>query len=300
MKLKVAILGYGNLGRALKQKLEASPDFELVGVFSNRIIPGTIHISKIYDYKDKIDLLFICSGSKTNLESDGRNYIRDFNIIESYDNHNRLRQYIKEIDMLAKKHNKISLCSFGWDPGLFSYMRTLLSSLGLTPYTFWGKGLSQGHTQAIKNIEGVVDGLQFTVPSKIALNEIKNGNEKIDQKSMHERHCYIVANKQDKAQIKEKIISMPDYFLGYKTIVNFVSQERLDKLKNFAHKGTVLSSGNTVNFSLTLASNPDFTASVLVAYAKAVIKLTETKKYGAYTILDIPLSYLVNDKFEFL
>jgi len=300
MKLKVAILGYGNLGRALKQKLEASPDFELVGVFSNRIIPDTIHVSKIYDYKDKIDLLFICSGSKTNLENDGRNYIRDFNIIESYDNHNRLRQYIKEIDMLAKKHNKISLCSFGWDPGLFSYMRTLISCLGLTSYTFWGKGLSQGHTQAIKNIEGVVDGLQFTVPSKIALNEIKNGNEKIDQKSMHERHCYIVANKEDRAQIKQKIISMPDYFLGYKTIVNFISQERLDKLKNFAHKGTVLSSGNTVNFSLTLKSNPDFTASVLVAYARAVFKLTETKKYGAYTILDIPISYLVKDKFEFL
>lgn len=300
MKPKVAILGYGNLGKALAKKLKDSNNFELVGVFSNRIIPDTIHVSKIYDYKDKIDLLFICSGSKTSLENDGRKYIKDFNIIESYDNHNRLKTYINEIDMLAKKYNKISLCSFGWDPGLFSCMRTLLSCLGYTPYTFWGKGLSQGHTQAIKNIEGVVDGLQFTVPSKIALNEIKNGNEKIDQKSMHERHCYIVSNKEDRASIKQKIISMPDYFLGYKTIVNFVSQKRLDKLKNFAHKGTVLSSGNIVNFSLTLKSNPDFTAGVLVAYARAIFKLAEIKKYGAYTILDIPLSYLINDKFEFL
>lgn len=299
MKLNVAVVGYGNLGRALADKLKNSEDFNLVGIYSKRDVAGTTHISKLGE--KKIDLLFLCGGSKTDLESQGLKYINDYNIIESYDNHNRLKDYITKIDTLAKENKKVSLCSFGWDPGLFSYMRGLFDSLGFTPYTFWGKGLSQGHTQAIKNINGVIDGLQFTLPSKQKMQELKNGNDIKSDKSLHTRLCYIVCKKCDRENIKNQIVTMPDYFEEYETKVRFVTQKRLNELKDFAHQGTVMTKANTIAFSLKLKSNPDFTAGVMLAYARSVKTLIENKKYGAYTIFDLPLNMILpKDKFNYL
>lgn len=301
MKTKVAIVGYGNLGKAIYNNITQSDEFELVGIFSRRQLPNVLHISKLSEYKDKIDLIFLCMGSKTDLEQYGEKLIKDFNIVDSYDNHNKLKTYIKKVDAIAKQNNKTYICSVGWDPGLFSYMRCLIYCLGLTPHTFWGKGLSQGHTQAIKNIKGVKDGLQFTIPNAVALNNIKTGKQ--NKLPLHNRVCYVVANKQDMARIKNEIVTMPDYFFGYDTKVHFVSQEKLNSLKNYSHKGCVLSTGNIINFSLSLSSNPDFNASIMIAYSRAIKYISQHGKYGAYTILDIPAKYILRDKedkFKFL
>ena len=299
--LNVAIVGYGNLGKAIEQKLKQTNNFNIVGVFSNRHIENTIHISKLKNYKQNIDLLFLCGGSQNMLEDQGQKYIKDFNIIESYDNHNKLSNYINKINTLAKRYKKISLCSFGWDPGLFSYMRGLFDSLNFLPNTFWGKGLSQGHTQAIKNVEGVVDGLQFTIPNKKAINKVKKGKTIKDKKSLHKRICYVVCKKSDKSKISQNIKNMPDYFKGYKTNIRYVSQKRLTRQKNFSHKGCVITKNEEMSFSIKTKSNPDFTANIMVTYAKCFETLIKNKTYGAFTIFDIPLCYiLAKDKFKYL
>lgn len=299
MKINVGIVGVGNLGNALIQNLKENPNFNLVAVFSRRKLKNTIPYSKIFEYVHKIDLLFLSVGSQNNLEKISTELIKHFNIIESYDNHYRLSEHIKRIDHLAKEYSKISLCSFGWDPGLFSYMRGLFYSIGLQPYTFWGKGTSQGHTQAIKQIKGVEDAVQFTLPNKKFINKIKKGKN-ISNQGNHKRICYVVCQNQNKKKIKNLIINMPNYFKGYKTKIHFVNQKKLNKIKSFSHKGTVLTNNNTMNFSLNLKSNPDFTAKILIAYAKSFKILKTAKNFGAYTIFDLPLSYIIDDKFKFL
>lgn len=299
-KINVGVVGYGNLGKAVAQQLKNHEIFNLVGVFSRRDVPHTIPISKILNFKDKIDLLFICSGSQSDLETQESVLIKHFNTIDSYDNHNRLKEHISNIDIIAKEHKKIALCSFGWDPGLFSLMRGLFYGLGFTPYSFWGKGTSQGHTQAIKQIEGVVDAIQFTIPNEECIEKLKNGDE-IDNFNLHSRECFVVCNKHDEKRIEQEIITMPDYFKGYKTKVNFVSIDELNRLKSFSHKGQVLTKNNVLNFSLNLHSNPDFTASVLIAYASSFAILKEKQMFGAHTIFDIPMNYIMQkDEFSLL
>ena len=301
MKIKVGIVGFGNLGKAVKENVLKSDFFELVAVFSRRNIDATIPYEKIESYKDKIDLLFLCGGSQNELESQSFSLIQSFNIAESYDNHSRLKNYITQLDKKAKESDKIALCSFGWDPGLFSLIRGLFDSLDYPPYTFWGKGLSQGHTQAIKNIDGVTDGLQFTIPNKKMISKIKSGEKVETGKNLHKRECFVVAKKEDQKRIENQIKTMKDYFEGYETSVNFVSQNRLNKLKSFAHKGEVLTLKNTLGFSLNLPSNPDFTSRVLTKFAKNYISLKNKREYGAFTIFDLPLkNILPKDKFEYL
>lgn len=296
MKIPVGVVGYGNLGRSVVENLQNDTTFQLEAVFSRRDLPIATSYSDILKFKDKIELLFVCGGSQNELEEQTNFLIKHFNLIESYDNHNRLKSHIQDLDLAAKGHQKIALCSFGWDPGLFSLMRGLFDSLGQNPYSFWGKGLSQGHTQAIKNIDGVIDGLQFTLPNKDIITKIKNGESVKVSKDFHKRLCYVVCPKEKRAEIEHKIKSMPDYFLGYETEVKFVSQERLDKLKSFAHKGQVLTSNNTMNFSLNLPSNPKFTANVMTTFARAYPKLKEEKKFGAHDIFDIPMKYVLKEE----
>lgn len=296
MKIPVGVVGYGNLGRSVVENLQNDTTFQLEAVFSRRDLPIATSYSDILKFKDKIELLFVCGGSQNELEEQTNFLIKHFNLIESYDNHNRLKSHIQDLDLAAKGHQKIALCSFGWDPGLFSLMRGLFDSLGQNPYSFWGKGLSQGHTQAIKNIDGVIDGLQFTLPNKDIIARIKNGESVKVSKEFHKRLCYVVCPKEKRPEIEHKIKSMPDYFLGYETEVKFVSQESLDKLKSFAHKGQVLTSNNTMNFSLNLPSNPKFTANVMTTFAKAYPKLKEEKKFGAHDIFDIPMKYVLKEE----
>lgn len=296
MKIPVGVVGYGNLGRSVVENLQNDKTFQLEAVFSRRDLPIATSYSDILKFKDKIELLFVCGGSQNELEEQTNFLIKHFNLIESYDNHNRLKSHIQDLDLAAKGHQKIALCSFGWDPGLFSLMRGLFDSLGQNPYSFWGKGLSQGHTQAIKNIDGVIDGLQFTLPNKDIIAKIKNGESVKVSKEFHKRLCYVVCSKEKRAEIEHKIKSMPDYFLGYETEVKFVSQESLDKLKSFAHKGQVLTLNNIMNFSLNLPSNPKFTANVMTTFARAYPKLKEEKKFGAHDIFDIPMKYVLKEE----
>lgn len=300
MKIKAGVVGYGNLGKAVEKELLLSPDYQLIQTFSRRDIPHTLPYRKLRDYEGEIDLLFLCGGSQNELETQALSLLPHFSIAESYDNHARLKPFHNEIDKIAKEHGKIALSSLGWDPGLFSYMRALFTTLGLDPYTFWGPGLSQGHTQAIKNINGVVDGLQFTVPLAEGERKAFRG-ESLDPHQMHKRICYVVANPEDRPRIEEEIKSMPDYFVGYPTEVLFVKQEELEKLKSFAHQGKVTTKNSMMNFSLNLPSNPEFTAKVLTTFAKNYLPLKERDAYGAYTIMDLPLKNILSeDEFEFM
>ena len=233
MKIPVGIVGYGNLGQNVEKKLKSSDVFDLKAIFSKRSLINAAPYSEIEGYKDKIELLFLCGGSQNELENEAFKLIKDFSIAESYDNHARLESYVNAIDFEAKKHQKIALCSFGWDPGLFSYMRGLFDSLSCPPYTFWGKGLSQGHTQAIKNISGVIDAVQFTIPNEDEIQKIKDGFDVERGKRLHKRECFVVANTFDRERIYDEIVTMPDYFEGYETSVNFVTQEELNLIKNF-------------------------------------------------------------------
>lgn len=294
MKIPVGIVGYGNLGKAVEKNILKSDFFELVAIFSRRDLNNTINYSKINNYKNKIKLLFLCGGSQNELEKQSFELIKNFNIAESYDNHARLKSYHKALDKMAKENKKIAICSLGWDPGLFSFMRGLFDSLDVPPYTFWGKGLSQGHTQAIKNIPGVKDAVQFTIPNEEFIEKIKNGEKLISSKDFHKRECFVVAN-ENHNEIKNAIVNMKDYFLGYETIINFVSQDQLDKIKSFAHKGQVIGLNNEMNFSLNLPSNPDFTSKVLINFAKNFKQLKKEKKYGVHTMFDLPLKNILHD-----
>lgn len=296
MKIRVGVVGYGNLGKEVVKKIQKDDKYHLVGVFTKRNLPDTFRIYDMPYFRNTIDLMFVCSGSQNELEGVTRQVIKDFDLIECYDDHNRLRCHIKEMDYVAKRHKKIALCSFGWDPGLFSLMRGLFDSLGYTPYSFWGKGLSQGHTQALKAIDGVKDAVQFTIPNKEMIAKIKNGEKPVQSPNFHRRECFVVCDKDRQREIKQKIVSMPDYFENYKTNVHFIDQERLDKIKSFAHKGQVLTAENVMNFSLNLPSNPEFTAGVMTTFGHCYEKLKQNEKFGAYSIFDVPMNYILKDE----
>lgn len=300
-KIKVGIVGFGNIGRQLKNQIQSDDKFELVATFSRRQIEGCVPFDMIEDYKNKIDIMFLCVGSQTDLEDVAHRVGKNFNTIDCYDNHNRIKSYIAKRAAQAKQNQKVCLCALGWDPGLFSLMRGLFDALNLKYYTFWGKGLSQGHTQAIKNIKNVKDALQFTLPNKKAMCLVQQGETLPVDMQLHKRLCYVVCEQKFQQQIKQQICNMADYFAGYKTTVKFVSQNQLDQIKTFAHRGMVVTQNNIGKFELNLKSNPEFTARVLLAFAPALMFLFKQQKFGAYTILDLPLSLIIDkEKFHYI
>ena len=307
-KIKIAICGYGNLGKGVEKEISKSQDMELVGVFTRRD-PSTLKINSnipvinlddIEKFKDKIDVVIMCGGSATDLPQQVPSVSKLFNTVDSFDTHAKIPEYFEKVNSSAILAKKTSTICGGWDPGMFSLMRLYANSIlknGST-YTFWGKGVSQGHSDAIRRIEGVKNAVQYTIPIEDAINRVRNGeNPELKTAEKHLRECYVVleegANKDD---IENKIKTMPNYFSDYHTEVHFVSEEELKKNHSkMPHGGFVIHSGTTgsgnkqiIEYSLKLDSNPEFTASVLIALARATYKLNKQGSFGAKTIFDIP------------
>lgn len=313
-KIRVAIAGYGNLGKGIESQLDKNEDMELVCVFTRRE-PSTlkiksnvpvVHQSDMEKWKDKIDLVFLCGGSATDLPVQGPQYASMFNVIDSFDTHAKCLEHAKALDDAAQKAGTIAMYSIGWDPGLFSMIRLLIKSTlpNSKVYTFWGTGVSQGHSDAIRRIEGVKDARQYTVPIEESIQRVRNGETPdFIKREMHERVCYVVAEDgADKSKIEEQIKNMPNYFDEYNTTVNFISyEELLQKHSKLPHGGVVIGVGETtegvkqvVEFSLDLDSNPEFTSSVLIAYGRAAYKMWLDGERGSKNFSDVPLKYLSN------
>lgn len=309
-KIKIGIVGYGNLGRGVEVGLKNHPDMELVGVFSRRnpadlaIESPAYSIDDILDFKDKIDVLILCGGSKSDIPVQGPELIQHFNTVDSYDTHALIPEYFSKMDKLAKENETVSVISTGWDPGLFSMNRLISEAIlpeGNT-YTFWGRGVSQGHSDVVRRINGVAEAVQYTVPDEFMIKELQKGKE-VDYSTTkaHMRDVYVVLEPEaDPNEVEQAIKEMPDYFAGYRTNVSFISQEDFDKNhRDMPHGGRVIRRGKTstdetsvIDFSLKLDSNPEFTAAVNIAYARAAYKLANEKQFGARTVLDIPPFYL--------
>ena len=312
--MKIAIAGYGNLGRGVELSVKQNPDFELFGVFTRRppetvkTITGTkvFHIDNILDYKDEIDVVVICGGSATDLPRQTPELAKHFNVVDSFDTHAKIPEHFAAVDASAKVSGKVAVISAGWDPGMFSLNRLYASCIlpEGKDYTFWGKGVSQGHSDAIRRIEGVLDAKQYTIPVEDALNAVRSGSApELTTRQKHTRECFVVAAEgADKARIEHEIKTMPNYFADYDTTVHFISKEELMRdHSGIPHGGFVIRSGKSgfelenthvMEFSLKLDSNPEYTSSVLVACARAVYKLSLDGISGARSILDIPPSYL--------
>ena len=310
-KTRIGIVGYGNLGKGVRKALNQNPDIELEAIFTRRDVKSIsenddkmVHISKIADYKDKIDVMILCGGSATDLAEQGPMVAEMFNTVDSFDTHAKIPEYFAHMDEVAKKAGTLSIISVGWDPGLFSLNR-LMGHVVLPQgedYTFWGKGVSQGHSDAIRRVEGVKNGIQYTVPIEKALDKVRSGeNPNLTTREKHERICYVVAEEgADLEKIENEIKNMPNYFSDYDTTVHFISEEELKRdHSGMPHGGFVIRTGVTgentkqkIEFQLNLESNPEFTSSVLVAYARAINKLSKEGKIGACTVFDIPFGYL--------
>lgn len=309
-KIRIGIVGYGNLGCGAGLAVSRNPDMELIAVFTRRD-PETLnskhdvkHISKILDFKDKIDVMILCGGSAKDLDEQGPMIVSHFNTVDSFDNHMQIPEYFEKMDRSAKKSSKLGLISVGWDPGLFSLNKLLGQSIlpNGRDYTFWGDGISQGHSDAIRRIEGVKNGVQYTVPIQEVLDRVRNYEDiDIPANRRHRRICYVCAEDgADLAMIENEIKTMPNYFAGYDTSVFFISEEEL--IKNHSkmpHGGLVIRTGitgennrQTMEFKLTLDSNPEFTSSVAAAYARAVFRLSKEGKTGAISVFDVPFAYL--------
>lgn len=311
-KIKIGIVGYGNLGKGVQYAVEQNGDMEVVAVFTRRdpdsvktVLP--VKVEKYADmkkYLGKIDVMILCGGSATDLPEQTAEVASMFNVVDSFDTHAKVPEHFAVLDSAAKSAGTLGAMSVGWDPGLFSLARIYFGaslSEGNT-YTFWGKGVSQGHSDAIRRIDGVKDARQYTVPVENALKRVRNGeNPVLTTREKHTRECYVVAEEgADEARIEREIKEMPNYFADYDTTVHFISEEEL--LRDHAgipHGGFVLRSGDSVSgnkflmeFSLKLDSNPEFTASVLTAYARAVYRLHGEGKTGAVTVFDIAPKYL--------
>ncbi len=313
-KIRIGIYGYGNLGKGVETAIKNNPDMELVGVFTRRD-PKTIKTinketnvygtDEVSNMKDKIDVMILCGGSATDLPVQTPEMASMFNVVDSFDNHANIPLHFNNVDKVAKENNKLALISCGWDPGLFSLNRALFEAvlpIG-TNYVFYGRGLSQGHSDAVRRIRGVKKAVQYTVPYEESVRKVRNGEEP-QFSSVREvmwRECFVVLDDNaDEKEVEKEIKEMPNYFEPYNTTVHFISEEEFDKDHvGMPHGGFVLRSGKTssnnkqiAEFSLNLDSNPEFTSSVLVAYARAVYKLSKEGKNGAVNVLDIPVSYL--------
>ncbi len=307
--IKIGILGYGNLGRGVESAVTNSNDMELAGVFTRRD-PETVEvqtdvpvfkIDDIYDMKDKIDVLILCGGSANDLPVQTVEFAKYFNVIDSFDTHAKIPEHFENVNNSCLEGGNIGIISVGWDPGLFSLNRLYAQSIlpNGHDYTFWGKGVSQGHSDAIRRIEGVQDARQYTIPVESSLEAVRAGeNPELTTRQKHTRECFVVAKKgADLAKIEEEIVTMPNYFDEYDTVVNFISQEELDaEHAGIPHGGVVLRSGVTglngenshiIEYKLTLDSNPQFTSSVLVAYARAAYRLSQDGVVGCKTVFDI-------------
>ena len=313
--MRIAIYGYGNLGRGVESAIRQNADMELVAVFTRRE-PASVKVAtegvKVYNiadaeaHKDEIDVLVLCGGSATDLPEQTPAMAKLFNVIDSFDTHARIPEHFANVDKVAKENGHIALISCGWDPGMFSLNR--LYANAVLPqgkdYTFWGKGVSQGHSDAIRRIEGVQDAKQYTIPVESALEAVRSGeNPELTTRQKHIRECYVVAKEgADKAKIEAEIKNMPNYFADYDTTVHFISQEELDRNHSgIPHGGFVIRSGKTgwdneynniIEYSLKLDSNPAFTSAVLVSYARAVYRMKKEGATGCKTVFDVAPAYL--------
>ena len=309
MSIRIGILGYGNLGRGVECAIKHNPDMELVGVFTRRA-PESVKIltetAKVYSVddaekmKDQIDVMILCGGSATDLPEQTPKYAQWFNVVDSFDTHKRIPEHFANVDKAASESGHVGIISVGWDPGMFSLNRMYANAI-LTngkDYTFWGKGVSQGHSDAIRRVEGVKNGIQYTVPIEAAVEEVRSGSEpELTTRQKHLRECYVVAEEgADKAQIEKAIKEMPNYFADYDTTVTFITEEELkENHSKMPHGGFVIRTGETgregnkhvIEYSLKLDSNPEFTSSVLVAYARAAYRLSANGECGAKTVFDI-------------
>ena len=315
MSIKIGILGYGNLGRGVECAVKQNDDMELVAVFTRRnpedvkILTETAtvcNVADVEDWKDKIDVMIICGGSATDLPKQTPVYAKMFNVIDSFDTHARIPEHFANVDAAAKEGGHVGIISVGWDPGMFSLNRLYANAIlpDGNDYTFWGKGVSQGHSDAIRRVEGVKDGKQYTIPVEAALKAVRNGeNPKLTTRQKHTRECFVVLEEgADAAKVEEEIKTMPNYFSDYDTTVHFISEEELKaNHSGIPHGGFVLRSGKTgwdgenkhlIEYSLKLDSNPEFTSSVLIAYARAAYRLASEGQSGCKTVFDIAPAYL--------
>lgn len=310
--IKVGIVGYGNLGKGVQKAIRQNPDLELVAIFTRRDpqqMPANSgarfeHISAAEQYIGKIDVMILCGGSATDLPEQTPQLASMFNTVDSFDTHAKIPEFFEEVNKAAMGGGHVSVISTGWDPGLFSMNRLLAEAIlpEGKDYTFWGKGVSQGHSDAIRRVPGVKAGVQYTVPVEEVINQIRAGETpELATREKHRRDCFIVAEEgADQEQIRQTIVSMPNYFADYDTTVTFITQKELEaEHAGMPHGGFVIRSGVTgsgnkqiVEFGLKLDSNPEFTASVLVSYARAAHRLSREGQKGAKTVFDIPLGYL--------
>ncbi len=315
MSIKIGIYGYGNLGRGVESAVKQNPDMELVAVFTRRnpaevkINTSTAqvcHIDDAKNMKDLIDVMILCGGSATDLPEQTPEIASMFNCIDSFDTHAKIPEHFAEVDKAAKESGKVAVISCGWDPGMFSLNRLYGSCIlpDGEDYTFWGKGVSQGHSDAIRRIDGVVDARQYTIPVEEALDAVRSGNApKLSTRQKHTRECFVVAEDgADKDRIEKEIVNMPNYFADYDTTVHFITKEELDRdHKNLPHGGFVIRSGRTgangcnkhvIEYSLKLDSNPEFTSSVLICYARAAYRMNKEGMCGCKTVFDVAPAYL--------
>ncbi len=315
MKTRIGIMGYGNLGRGVELAVNAAPDMELAAVFTRRDPAGVKILSEgvpvvsadaAPEWKDRIDVLILCGGSATDLPEQTPFYAQMFNVIDSFDTHARIPEHFANVDAAACKAGKIAMISVGWDPGMFSLNRVYANAV--LPcgkdYTFWGKGISQGHSDAIRRIDGVKNAKQYTIPIEEALEAVRSGaNPELTTREKHTRECFVVAEEgADLARIEREIKEMPNYFADYDTTVHFISEEELQRdHAGMAHGGFVFRSGATgkngehkhvIEYSLKLDSNPEFTTSVIVAFARAAKRMYDEGMRGCKTVLDVPPAYL--------
>ena len=315
MSIRIGILGYGNLGRGVECAIKQNPDMELAAVFTRRD-PKNVRIltegAKVYHadeakhMTDKIDVLILCGGSATDLPVQTPEYAKYFTVVDSFDTHARIPEHFAAVDAAAKEAGNVAVISAGWDPGMFSLNRMYANAIlpEGKDYTFWGKGVSQGHSDAIRRVEGVKDGKQYTIPVEAALEAVRNGEDpELTTRQKHTRECFVVLEEgADAKKVEEEIKTMPNYFSDYDTTVHFISQEELDRdHSKIPHGGFVLRSGCTgwekenkhiIEYSLKLDSNPEFTSSVLVAYARAAYRMNKEGQSGAKTVFDVAPAYL--------
>ena len=313
--MKVGILGYGNLGRGIECAIKQNDDMELVAVFTRRD-PASVKlltkdvpvysVNEVEKMQGKIDVLILCGGSATDLPKQTPKYAEYFNVIDSFDTHANIPTHYEEVDEAAKKSGHVAMISCGWDPGMFSLNRLYANAIlpEGNDYTFWGKGVSQGHSDAIRRVEGVKDGKQYTIPVESALEAVRSGdNPTLTTRQKHKRECFVVAKEgADKEKIEETIKNMPNYFADYDTTVHFITEEELEKsYSEIPHGGFVFRTGVTgwekehkhiIEYRLQLDSNPEFTASVIIAYARAIKRLYEDGHKGCKTVFDIAPAYL--------
>ena len=315
MSIKIGIAGYGNLGRGVECTIKQNPDMELAAVFTRRnpesvqILTEGVPVCRIEDageWKDRIDVMILCGGSATDLPEQTPAFAKMFNVIDSFDTHAKIPEHYANVDAAAKEGGKVSIISVGWDPGMFSLNRLYANAIlpDGKDYTFWGKGVSQGHSDAVRRVEGVKDARQYTIPVESSLEAVREGkNPELTTREKHTRECFVVLEEgADAAKVEEEIKNMPNYFSDYDTTVHFISEEELQKNHSgIPHGGFVLRSGKTgwngenshlIEYSLKLDSNPEFTSSVLAAYARAAYRLSCEGVSGCRTVFDIAPAYL--------